>query len=360
MLQLLAAPERSVWCRPRSLNWWEDVLSGRYGDIWWKENLRISRGTFDILCRELRPHIERQTTYQRQPISVEKRVAVTLWRLATNVEYRTLSELFGIGRSTVCVIVTNTCDAITKHLFPRYVCFPSGDRLRDVVANFETCWGFPQAAGAIDGSHIPIIRPMESASDYYNRKGYYSIIMQAVVDYRGWFLDAYIGWPGKVHDARVLVNSSLYRKAMSGTLLPDWKRTICGIQVPLVILGDSAYPALPWLMKPYPETGQTTAEQRRFNYMQSRARMPVENAFGRLKGRWRCLLKRMDCHLTNVPNVVASCVALHNMCEMFGDHCDNEWIHPEESSGMQLNHRCNYTGPGASIIRDAIKNFVNN
>ena len=143
--------------------------------------------------------------------------------------------------------------AITKHLFPRYVCFPSGDRLRDVVANFETCWGFPQAAGAIDGSHIPIIHPMESASDYYNRKGYYSIIMQAVVDYRGWFLDAYIGWPGKVYEARVLVNSSLYRKAMSGTLLPDWKQTICGVQVPLVILGDPAYPALPWLMKPYPK-----------------------------------------------------------------------------------------------------------
>ena len=32
-----------------------------------------------------------------------------------------------------------------------------------------------------------------------------------------------IGWPGKVHDARVLVNSLLYRKAKSGTLLPDWK-----------------------------------------------------------------------------------------------------------------------------------------
>ena len=151
--------------------------------------------------------------------------------------------------------------------------------------------------------------------------------MQAVVDYRGWFMDAYIGWPGKVHDARVLVNSSLYRKAMSGTLLPDWKRTISGVQVPLVVLGDPAYPALPWLMKPYPETAQITAEERRFNYRQSRARMTVENAFGRLKGRWRCLLKRMDCHLSNVPNIVASCVVLHNMCKMFGDHCDNEWIH---------------------------------
>ena len=114
MLQVLAASERSMWCRPRSLNWWEEVQSGRYGDMWWKENLHMSRATFDILCRELRPHIERQSTYWRQSISVEKRVAVTLWKLATNAEYRTLSVLFGIGWSTVCVTVIETCNAIAN------------------------------------------------------------------------------------------------------------------------------------------------------------------------------------------------------------------------------------------------------
>ena len=35
------------------------------------------------------------------------------------------------------------------------------------------------------------------------------------------FIDIYIGWPGCVHDARVLNNSSLYRKAEDGTLLPQ-------------------------------------------------------------------------------------------------------------------------------------------
>lgn len=45
--------------------------------------------------------------------------------------------------------------------------------------------------------------------------------MQGVVDYRGLFMDVYIGWPGKVHDARVFTNSSLYRKGMNSTLFPD-------------------------------------------------------------------------------------------------------------------------------------------
>ena len=162
----------------------------------------------------------------RSPISVEVRVGVTIWKLATNVEYRTLSDLFGIGRSTVRKIVVEACHAIATHLLPQYIQIPNGDRLKEIVEGFETCWDFPQAAGAIDDSHIPKIRPDESASDYYNPKGYYSIIMQAMVDFRGLFMDLYIGWPGKVHDARVFVNSSLYRKGMNSTLFPDRKRNI--------------------------------------------------------------------------------------------------------------------------------------
>ena len=47
------------------------------------------------------------------------------------------------------------------------------------------------------------------------------MLMQAIVDHLGRFMDVYIGWPGKVHDARVFVNSNLYRKAVAGSLFPD-------------------------------------------------------------------------------------------------------------------------------------------
>ena len=163
--------------------------------------------------------------------------------------------------------------------------------------------GLSSTVGAIDGTHIPILWPKESGSDYYNRKGYHSILMQAIVDFRDLFIDVNIGWPGKVHDARVFANSSCYIKGTNGTMFPNWPRTIGGVSVPLVILGDAAYPLLPWLMKPYMENASTTHQQRNYNYRHSRARMIVENAFGRLKGRWRCLLKRIDLHVLNAPNI---------------------------------------------------------
>ena len=120
--------------------------------------------------------------------------------------------------------------------YPRYVYMPKDERLREIVDGFDACWGFPQTAGAIDGTHIPILRPSgDSGSDYYNRKGFYSIVMQALVDYRGIFLDIYLGWPGKVHDARVFSNSSLYAKAQQGTFLPDWTRQLSGVDVPVYI-----------------------------------------------------------------------------------------------------------------------------
>ena len=159
--------------------------------------------------------------------------------------------------------------------------------------------------------------------------------MQAVVDSRGLFLDAYIGWPGKVHDARVLVNSTLYKKMLKKDVLPNWTRQLHGVEIPLLILGDPAYPLLPWFMKSYLENEHATPEERHFNYRQSRARMTIENAFGGLKGRWRCLLKQMDMNIANIPNVVATCVALHNYCEMHGDECQPEWVHTEVNATQQ-------------------------
>ena len=163
-------------------------------------------------CQQLRPHIRWKTPDSVNPSQLKK----GLWCLATPCEYRSISHLFGIGRSTVCEIVHNTCQVIVDELLTHYINFPSGRRLDSIVSGFNHQWGVPQCAGAIDGTHFPVCAPLLNHTDYYNRKGNYSVNMQAVVDNQYRFLDIYVGWPGSVHDTRVFAHSSLYIKA--GTL----------------------------------------------------------------------------------------------------------------------------------------------
>ena len=53
-----------------------------------------------------------------------------------------------------------------------------------------------------------------------SHKRFCSIILQGVVDSRGFFIGVDIGWPGKVHDARVFTNSIFYNKCQAGTFFP--------------------------------------------------------------------------------------------------------------------------------------------
>ena len=218
----------------------------------------------------------------------------------------------------------------------------------------------------MDGTHIPIIAPNEYHADYHNRKGWYSILMQAVVDHDYRFTDVYIGWPGRVHDARVFANSKIFRKAEDNTLFPNYIVNIEGVQMPIVLLGDPAYPLMTWLMKPYSDNGHLTGGQTRFNYRLSKARMVVENAFGRLKGRWRCLLKRNDNALKNVPNMVASCCVLHNLCETWGESFDEAWLQEVDKSA-DVFHQPNDVQPenqgrghAENIRRALVAYFANN
>jgi len=60
--------------------------------------------------------------------------------------------------------------------------------------------------------------------------------------------------------------------------------------------------------------GPNITSMRRFNHMHAKMRVVVENAFGRLKGRWNVL--RMICsHPSLAASVQEVTVALHNFLE---------------------------------------------
>ncbi len=137
-------------------------------------------------------------------------VAMCIWRLATNLEYRSISHLFGVGLSTCCIITQKVVTAINVIMQPQYIKTPSAVEFRMIVQGFRDRWGFPQVAGAIDGTHINIKAPSNTPAVHYNRKGNYSIILQGVVDNKIKFWDINVGQPGKIHDALVFSLSSLF------------------------------------------------------------------------------------------------------------------------------------------------------
>ena len=170
-------------------------------------------------------------------MSNERRVTITLWVLATAAQYRSVAHLFGLARCTMCKLVNETCRAIIQKILPLFIRFPTGSSLADAVRGLKDKFGILKCADSISGSHVP---PSMNHTNYYNRKGWYSMLMQAVMDHNYLFRDLYVGWPGSVHDARVLANSTLFRKVTSGDFLQGDKEDIQGHELGIYLIEDLA------------------------------------------------------------------------------------------------------------------------
>lgn len=107
-------------------------------------------------------------------------------------------------------------------------------------------------------------------------------------------------------------------------------------------------------MKPYPDSSAISA-QTTFNYRLSKARVTVERAFGRLKGRWRCLMKRYDCHMENINTTITACCVLHNFCEVNNEEYDEDFDVRTDNEAVEWNPlQANTT---ANTTRDALCSY---
>ncbi|KAL8165334.1 UNVERIFIED_CONTAM: hypothetical protein K2H54_040044 [Gekko kuhli] len=122
-------PGRRWWVYPRSSDWWDNFVMRIWGEEKWLENFRMSRSTFNWLVVALRDVLQRQRTEMRAPVSVERRVAVALWWMASTMSYRTVGHQFGLARSTVAGIVVEVTRAITEALLDRVVYLRDPDKV---------------------------------------------------------------------------------------------------------------------------------------------------------------------------------------------------------------------------------------
>ena len=136
----------------------------------------------------------------------------------------------------MCTIVKQVCEVLAGILLPRYIFFPQNQQeVQDQIDAFRSRdrAGFLQVVAALDGCHVPIIAPLQSPEDYVKRKGFHAVTLQGLVDSNYRFVDICVGWPAKVHDARVFKNSPLFSHCCARTFLPlQLSRVISGARVP--------------------------------------------------------------------------------------------------------------------------------
>jgi hypothetical protein len=130
----------------------------------------------------------------------------------------------------------------------------------------------------------------------------------------GKFTNIVAKWPGSTHDSHIFRSSNIHH-VLDGTNFENG-----------VLIGDSGYGCLPYLMTPYPEP--QTQPERRFNRALKVTRSLIERTFGILKRRFHILHSEIRMRPERVCTIIVACCILHNIAI---DH--NEPLHDLEEDG---------------------------
>lgn len=185
---------------------------------------------------------------------------------------------------------------------------------KEVADEFQQRWNFPHCLGALDGKHVLLQAPFNSESEYFNYKKSFSIVLMAVVDSQYCFTFVDVGAQGRMNDAGVFADTTLYRKIIRKELSAPCNQPLPGrqISVPYVFIGDDAFPLSTSLLKPYPGRHSKGSIERIFNYRLCRARRIVENVFGILASVFRVLRSPMLLQPEKAATICMTCTLLHN------------------------------------------------
>ena len=254
----------------------------------------------DLIGGDLRPQ-----TRRRQPISELNQILLTLRFLATGTFQQVIGDLFGVHKSTACVIIQRVVRKIAE-LKPHYIQMPTPEELQSIKLKFYRLRRMPRVIGAIDGTHIRIQSPGGPQAEIFrNRKGYFSINCQAVCDADLKIRNIVARWPGSVHDSTIFNDSSLCARLENGEYGEDF------------LVGDSGYACRPFLLTSL--VNPRTPGEQAYNDAHKATRNPIERCFGVLKRRFPCLSVGLRTKMDTTLATIVACAVLHNIAIMAKD-----------------------------------------
>ena len=298
-------------------------------------NFRVSKASFEIICAKVKG-MAKQDTNMRRCIPLEKRVGIALYALGSSAEYRTVANLFGVGRTTVGEIVVEFCKAVCENFVDHISSYPPTPAEIERIVNGFEAMGFPQCYGAVDGCHIEIQPGNEDATEYFNFKGWYSTILFAACDYNSKFTYLNIGSAGKCNDSYIFEQSSLKKCHEHCQMFAQTCKSLSNTNVPVLLIGDSAFRLSRYLMKPFPFNVSQAMKEKTFNYNLSKCRRTIENAFGQLKSRFRKIGRGLEVALHNCNVVIKACCLLHNFLKDQQENLPLIWLEEAQAQAQRI------------------------
>ena len=160
------------------------------------------REIINIIEENIPAHNERGN-----PIPAGIKLLLALRYYATGTFQQACGDLCDTSQSSASRIIKQVSEAIAR-LKNQYIKFPTADMLPQIKLEFWRICASPNVVGTIDCTHIKIPCPGdENAELFRNRKGFFSVNVQAVSGPNLELQNVVARWPGSVHDARIFNNS---------------------------------------------------------------------------------------------------------------------------------------------------------
>ena len=232
------------------------------------------------------------------PIPPLLKLTATLRFYAAGCFQIVAGDLEGLSQPSVSALVKEVSEIIAakKSLF---IQFSQTDQvLAKEIQGFYAIGQFPGVVGAIDCTHVRIQSPGgDDAELFRNRKGFFSINVQAICNSKLEFINIVARWRGSVHDARIFENSAIGINFENGTQKG-------------ILLGNNGYPCKKYLLTPL--ANPSSRSEQLYNRAHIKTRTTIERTFNIWKRIFPCLSMGLRIKTSTCLTVIVATAVLYN------------------------------------------------
>jgi len=298
---------------------WETIRDG-ISDRVFRRKYRMTKKEFDVLCSKIKDKIgeDKFRSTNSQALCGPIRVAIGLRFLCGGSYLDLVGRAYGVDAvssiyeyfHTFINWIDETFDFPWVDMLKK---LSEGDesvlpKLREISSDFGADSGgvFIGCIGAIDGLAIRIKCPSNERDpgNYFSRKNFYALNVQAICDRQKRILWISPGHKGATHDSVAWKETKLL-DLLNKELYDVLKKH------GFFIVGDSAYPLSPYLQVPY-SNARPGSQEDAFNFWLSNSRIQIECTFGEFIARFGIFWRTLQFDIFKSCDIINSAAKLHN------------------------------------------------